>query len=514
MRNQMFLGYLLAVMFTSSMATAQEFQFADVIERARTLAESPYQAPEPAPQFLSDLSYDEYRDIRFRPEASLWRGGKSGFEVMLMAPGSYYGHAVTIHEIDAEGVRALQFDKNDFSYPNDSFAKRIPADLGYSGFKLTFPLDDQTGQDQFLVFAGASYFRGVGEGNQFGLSGRGIAIDTGLSSGEEYPAFTQFWLERPGAGAGSMVVYALLDGPSVTGAYRFVVKPGATTRLDVKARLFFRDGVSMLGLAPLTSMFYYGENTPRPAGEWRPQVHDSDGLLVHDGMTGEWLWRPLINPRTLRMSFLQATDIRGFGLIQRDRAFHHFEDAEARYDQRPSAWVEPVGDWGKGEVVLVEIPTRGETNDNVVAFWHPAENIEAGQDLELAYRLYFGGEGTVSQPGARAQNTFVGDGNRIGGGSVDNGLRIVVDFAGGELADVAPDAAVVSDVSGSEDVEVLEHYVEYLPAKEAWRLSMLLRPSADAPLVARAFLRLGDRALTETWTYELPAQTGIRGPTK
>lgn len=518
LRQKFLIGYLLGLVWVPLPAAAQDFDFADVVERARTLAQDPYRAPQPAPQFLRDLSYDQYRDIRFRPGASLWRGGKSGFEVMLMAPGSYYGHAVTLHEVDAEGVRQLPFDKDNFSWPNDAFAKRIPADLGYSGFKLTYPMDDEAGQDQFVVFAGASYFRAVGADNRFGLSARGIAIDTGLASGEEYPAFTEFWLERPAADADAMVVYGLLDGPSVTGAYRFVVRPGNTTRLDVSARLFFRDGVAMLGLAPLTSMFYYGENTPRPVGEWRPQVHDSDGLLVHEGMTGEWLWRPLINPRSLRVSFLQATDVRGFGLIQRDRAFHQFEDAEARYDQRPSAWVEPVGDWGSGEVVLVEIPTRSESNDNVVAFWHPQGEIGANEELELAYRLFFGGEDTVRQPGGRALRTYVGsdvgDANRIGGGGADNALRVVVDFAGGELSALAPDAAVVSDVTGVADTEVLEHYVEYLPAKQAWRLSMLLRPAASGLMAARAFLRLGDRALTETWTYELPAQTGIRGPSQ
>ncbi len=504
-------GVLLAILAPSP-ATAQDFEFASVVERARALAATPYQAPQPVPQFLRDLTYDQYREIRFLPEASRWREGESDFQVMLMAPGSYYGHTVAIHEVDADGVRPLVFDKADFTFPGEGFAKRIPADLGHAGFMLTYPMAADSEQDQFLVFAGASYFRGVGADNHFGLSGRGIAIDTGLASGEEYPAFTAFWLVRPAADSDAMVVYALLDGPSVTGAYRFTAYPGATTRLDVDARLFFRDGVSMLGLAPLTSMFYYGENTARPVGEWRPQVHDSDGLLLHDGLTGEWLWRPLINPRSLRISYHQATDIRGFGLIQRDRAFHHFEDAEARYDQRPSAWVEPVGDWGVGEVVLVEIPTRDETHDNVVAFWRPDGDVEADQALELSYRLYFGGEEAVSQPSGRAQRTFVGDGNRVGGGAVEGALRFVVDFADGDLAQVAPDAAVVSDVTGGEGTEVLEHYVEYLPAKQAWRLAMLLRPAPGELLSARAFLKLGDRALTETWTYELPAQTGVSAP--
>ncbi|WP_148862554.1 glucan biosynthesis protein G [Marinobacter fonticola] len=502
--------FALALVLTGNSAHA--FGLADVVEMAKTKAAKAYEPPTPAPQFLRDLSYSDYQAIRFKQEASLWRQGQSRFQVMMIPPGSYYTHAVKLHEVDGEGVKSIAFDKANLIYPNDAFAKRVPADLGYAGFKLTFPLYKETVQDQFLTFGGASYFKGIGRHNRFGLSARGIAVDTGLPSGEEVPGFVEFWLERPAGGSDTMRVYGLLNGPSVTGAYRFDIHPGDSTRIDVTAELFFRDSVELLGLAPLTSMFYYGENTIRPKGEWRPQVHDSDGLLVHDGDSGEWLWRPLINPRTLRMSYLQAGKLKGFGLIQRNTKFHQFEDMEARYDQRPSAWVDVKDDWGKGDVVLVEIPTRSETNDNVVAFWWPEQRVSSGDHRTLAYTLSFGAPGIANQPTAYATQTFVGEGDRIGGGNVEGAFRLIVDFKGGELDKLKPDAPVVSQVSGSEGVEVIEHFVEYSEPEKAWRLSMLARPAQDKNMSLRGFLSVEGKPLTETWTYELPPNSDLRAP--
>lgn len=490
--------------------SASGFGFDTVINKAKRTAEQTYQAPETVPPFLQDLSYQQYREIRFKRGQSLWRGAGSRFQAMMMMPGTYYRHAVTLHQVTADGVQPVPFNRNHFNYPNQALAKRIPADLGYTGFKLTYPLDDADSRNEFLVFAGASYFRGVGAGQHFGLSARGIAIDTGLPSGEEVPVFTEYWLERPAADADSMRVYALLNGPSVTGAYRFQIRPGDTTSIEVTARLFFRDDVELPGFAPLTSMFYYGENTMRPRGEWRPQVHDSDGLLIHDGKTGEWLWRPLLNPRSLRMSYLQTHNVRGFGLMQRDTDFSRFEDPEARYDKRPSAWVETQGDWGKGDVVLVEIPTESETNDNIVAFWKPDTGVRTDSAMTLEYTLHFGDAMVPDQPSGRAVQSFFGDGNRTGGGDAEGAYRVIVDFADGPLESLGPDASVVSKVSGGDHVDILEQYVEYVAADEEWRLSMLVRPEAEEALSLRAFLSLNGDPLTETWTYELPPGADLR----
>ncbi len=488
----------------------QALEFGDLVEQARTRAQSEYQAPPAIPAFLEDLPYDEYQAIRFRPEKSLWQQGKSRFQIMMMPAGRYYTYPVVLNEVDSEGTRPIAFDKSVFSYPNEALAKRIPADLGYAGFKLTYPLEGPGVRNQFLVFAGASYFRGVARDQRFGLSARGIAIDTGLPSGEEFPGFVEFWLERPAAGSDRMRLYGLLDGPSVAGAYRFDVFPGDTTRIDVKAELFFREDIEQLGLAPLTSMFYYGENSVRPKGEWRPQIHDSDGLLVHDGESGEWLWRPLLNPARLKLSYHQVGQVSGFGLIQRDTQFHQFQDSEAGYEQRPSAWVEAKGDWGPGQVVLVEIPTDSETNDNIVAFWRPDTAAKAGERHRLEYSLTFGGRSVAAQPGGWAASTFIGDGDRIGGGNAEGAYRLIVDFTGGDLDELPADAPVVSKVSGGESVEVLEHFVERVEENGRWRLSMLVRPDPQKTMELRAFLELEEKVLTETWSYSLPPGTDLR----
>jgi len=504
MRRALVAVVLLAGGLAARAALAQPFGFGDVISRAKALAAKPYKPPPAIPGFLAQLDYDEYRQIRFRPEASLWRQSESNFQVMLIAPGEYFRHTIKIHTVAADGMHTVPFRKSDFTWPDRKLADRIPNDLGYAGLKLTFPINRPGVQDQFLVFAGASYFRGVARGQNFGLSARGIAVDTGLPAGEEFPDFTDFWLVRPRPGAHALRMYALMNGPSLTGAYRFVVFPGAPTRIEVKASLFLRKGIDLLGFAPLTSMFFYGSNTPRPVGDWRPQVHDSDGLLIHSG-TGEWLWRPLINPLSLQSDYFAANSPQGFGLLQRDTDFTSYQDAEARYDRRPSAWVTPHQDWGPGHVVLVEIPSDAETNDNVVAFWTPDKKTTPGARYDLDYTLEFGAPDVPDEPMARAETTYVGHGQAPPGSDSDNAYRIVVDFAGGALDGLKPSAPVKAVVTGLQKTRVLQHTVRWVAPLKCWRLSLQAEPDAGAPLALRAFLKTGDRTLSETWTYDLPA---------
>lgn len=492
-------------------AHARDFDFKDVIDKARTLAQQSYQAPLSIPRFMQELNYDQYQNIRFKPEQSLWWTSHSRFQVMLISPGLFYRHSVKLHVIDAEGVHDIPYRKDSFTFPDEELERRVPPDLGYAGFKLTYPLQDANTQNQFLVFAGASYFRGVARDNTFGISGRGIAVDTGLGSGEQFPSFVEYWLERPGKDATATKFYGLLDGKSVTGAYRFTVYPGMPTRLKVEARLFTRDAIELLGIAPLTSMFYYGDNSPRPMGQWRSQVHDSDGLLIHNGVSGEWLWRPLLNPRNLEMNYFQTENMLGFGLLQRDDQFSHYQDLGAHYETRPSAWVETQGDWGKGQVVLVELPTDSETNDNIVAFWKPQEPVNEDQSLTYNYTVSFGDRTVANEPAGQVINTFVGDGNMVGGGNVAGAYRLIVDFAGGPLAKLPANAPVLSSVVAGDNAEVLEQFVEYAPSGHFWRLSILAKPAKEKPLSLRAFLSKDGQTITETWTYRLPHNNGILG---
>ena len=491
------------------MHAAAGFTFDDVIQKSRVLAKAPYQAPQPVTKFMREISYEAYQGIRFNPDRSLWRKNQSNFQVMFLVPGLFYTHPVTINIIDAEGTRPLSFSKNDFVFADPEVEKRVPADVGFAGFKLTFPLNQKNEQNQFMVFAGASYFRGVGKDNAFGISGRGLAIDTGLPSGEEFPAFTEFWLMRPSPDSKDMVVYGLLDSTSLTGAYQFTIFPGNPTKIKVQTQLFPRKNIQLLGVAPLTSMFFYGENTPRPTGEWRREVHDSDGLQIHDGISDEWIWRPLLNPGTLEMDYFSTRKIQGFGLLQRDGKFSNYEDLGARYDKRPNAWVEAQGEWEQGNVVFVQLPTADETNDNIVAFWTPKAPVNPNTPLRLAYDVSFGKADIPKNPMGTVVNTFIGDGNRIGGGKAPNAYRVIVDFTGGRLSKLSSNAPINGQVTALDDGEILEHFVEYHEQIKGWRLSILAKPSPQHQLHLRAFLHNEKTTLTETWTYRLPANNNI-----
>jgi len=353
-----------------------------------------------------------------------------------------------------------------------------------------------------LVFLGASYFRALGKGQVYGISARGLAVDTALGSGEEFPSFTDFWVERPAANASHLTIYALLDSRRVTGAYRFVVKPGTETIMDVGARVFLREQVTKIGLAPLTTMYYFGENQPNASGtDFRPEVHDSDGLSIQSG-TGEWIWRPLINPKRLLVSSFALSNPVGFGLQQRDRRFSHYEDLEAHYEKRPSVWVQPVGNWGAGRVELVQIPTPDETNDNIVAYWVPDALPPPQQPLAADYRLFWQMDNSVRPPQSWVVQTRRGHGYRK---VPDDSIDFVVDFEGPVFAKLPADAKVEPVVTG-QNVETREAIAYPNPAINGYRMALRLKRIDDAkPIELRAFLRAGDGgAISETWSYLLP----------
>ena len=350
------------------------------------------------------------------------------------------------------------------------------------------------------MFLGASYFRAVGKDQRYGLSARGLAVDTVGGHGEEFPRFTEYWLEKPAPGATSLVIDALLDSKSVTGAYRFVVTPGADTVIDVQSRLYLRQGVATLGVAPLTSMFFSGENQPQP-GDFRPEVHDSDGLMVETG-AGEWLWRPLSNPkRTLTTSFAMSS-VKGFGLMQRDRAYTSYEDDEARYELRPSAWIVPQGDWGAGRVELVQLNTVDETNDNIVAYWVPARLPAHGEPLDFAYQMRWQRLREQHPPGAWATQSRIG---RSFATLPRGEEQLIVDFTGPSLASLKSDAKVQAVVTGVANVDIVSTNVYRDEATAEWRLALRFKQRvADQPVELRAFLQLGNDILSETWTHVIP----------
>lgn len=467
-------------------------------EHARALSKREYEPPNKSlPAGLADLSYDQYRDIRFRPERALWLDADRPFTAQFFHVGAHYDLPVRIHEVVDGVAYRLLYSADLFDYGGNTFGEPFPPDLGFAGFRLHYPLNRPDYRDEVAVFLGASYFRAVGRGQHFGLSARGLAIDTALPKGEEFPAFREFWLERPAPGATEMMVHALLDSQSLSGAYSFVIRPGETTVTAVSATLYPRRPVERLGVAPMTSMYFFGENDRVGVDDFRPEVHDSDGLALWRG-NEEWVWRPLVNPDRLRLSIYTDENPRGFGLMQRGRSFQDYQDLEARYERRPSLWVEPGAGWGKGSVFLIEIPTKEEIHDNIVAFWVPEKPVEPGTEWVLNYRLHWSHRAPHEPTLGRvvATRTGASDASRQ-----DGRRKFVIDFEGGALAELPADAPVEPVVTVF-DGEIIGPTAGRNPVTGGWRVFFDLRPGGNGPVELRCFLKHGETVLTETWSYQ------------
>lgn len=496
---------LSALMFSrqaqaDSLGEAQPFSYAWLKGHARALAGQPWKSEEGSlPGSLKHLSWDDYQAIRFRPEQALWRNDDNAFQVQLFHLGLYFRSPVRIHEVENGQARELAYNPDYFEYEGEEPLGTLPEDLGYAGFRVHFHTDYER---DLVAFLGASYFRAVGSDMQYGLSARGLAIDTGLDSGEEFPQFTAFWLEKPAPGSHRMVVYALLDSPSTTGAYAFTLAPGRNMVMNVDVALYPRKTMERVGMAPLTSMYQTGENDRRMAYDWRPEIHDSDGLSVHNGQ-GEWLWRPLVNPRSIQVNSFVDKNPKGFGLLQRDRDFSRYQDDGVFYDKRPSAWITPVGEWGSGSVMLVEIPTEDETFDNIVAFWNPEQPLEPGNEYLYSYTLSWGAE-PPRQPTELAivQATRTGLGGVVGQKREYFSWRFAVDFAGGPLPLLADDAEVEPVITASRgQIEITS--ARPLDSINGYRAMFDLVPDDSLePIDLRLQLKLGDQVLTETWLYQ------------
>ena len=491
-------------MLAMASSVAAAFGFEDVGARASSLAARPYKpAPLNLPAQLRELDYDAYRDIRFRPERALWHAEKLPFELMFFHQGRAVPEPVRINVIEPAGDRTVAFDPALFDYGKNKFEPQTLRGLGFNGFRVHYAVNKPGYKDEVLVFQGASYFRAVGKGQTYGLSARGLAVDTASAEGEEFPRFVEFWIERPRPGAGSLTIYGLLDSKRVAGAYRFVITPGAETVMSVTARLFARDRIAKLGVAPLTSMFAFGENQPG-RDDYRPEVHDSDGLSI-EGSDGEWIWRPLVNPRRLLVTSFGLTSPRGFGLMQRDRTPSSYEDPEALYERRPSAWIEPVGSWGAGRVELVQIPTPDETNDNIVAFWVPQAAPQPGKPFDIAYRIHWQGAGTA--PAGKGWTVQTRRGRGFVAKRTDGEINYVVDFDGPALRSLATPSEVEPVIWVDANAEVRERNLFKNAVTGAWRMTVRFkRNDAAKPVELRAYLKQQQTILTETWSYILPAE--------
>ena len=491
------------------------FSFADVVSRATQLASVPFEGQlPPLPDELGRLNFDAWRQIEFRSSKPLLG---SQFHLELFHLGHLYKRPVVVNTIRDGIPTPIPYQSSEFNYGTTKFTKPLPVNLGFAGLKILTPLNSPKVFDEFITFVGASYFRFLGRGQTYGLSARGLALAGGTNE-EEFPFFREFWIDAPKAEATSVTIYALLDSSVVTGAYQFDCSPAENSTVEVAVTLIPRRAGVKVGMAPLTSMFDLGESQDRLRSEFRPELHDSDGLLVHTG-SGEWLWRPLRNPPDVaKTSTFLDRDVQGFGLLQRDRVFTHYEDIDLAYQLRPSYWVTPSSKFGEGHVELFEMPTTDETNDNVVASWVPAADPQPGKALSYGYSITSALDFDHLAANGKVSATFQTSARALGSNEPDlpNVRRFIVDFAGGDLPYYRDDPSPLSVVASTSLGRVLHAYTQFNPYTNGVRAMIDVEVPSGQTTNLRAFLKAGPTTLTETWTYpwEAPAtpQAAAQGP--
>ncbi len=483
-----------------AIAAAEPFGSTTVIEIARELAKKPYVAPDQTlPASIDNLAYDDYQSIKFNRTKAIGRDRQLPIWVELFHRGLLYRERIDVALVKNGFAENIPYSTDLYDFTGLRSARREDGDIGFAGLRLLGPLNSDD-FEEFAVFQGASYFRAIGQGEGYGLSARGLALKTDRPGSEEFPVFRKFWIEEPAAGGdSSVVVHALLDSPSVAGAYRFVVKPGMPTTMEVSATLFPRVDLDDVGIGPGTSMFAFSAMDRKNADDYRPEVHDSEGLLIREA-DGSYFWRPLNNPPAFTTTRYDADSPTGFGLMQRTRDFNSYQDLWARYETRPSLWVEPQGDWGKGKVTLVEIPTVSEFFDNIVAYWQPAEPLRAGSQHTFAYKLSWGAE-----PRDRAAVTVAA--SRSGQVLSDKPIplrQFMVDFADAAalaMPSKAPFAAVRPSVEvGTTAGFIGGPLITDMPGV-GWRIGFQLDPKGATSADIRMKMTFPDGRPTEGWVY-------------
>ena len=484
-------------------AAPAAFGYPDVVKRARDLAAAPFDSSiPPLPDGLANLDFDGWRDIRFKSDKPLLGQEGANFRLELFHLGHLYKRPVVVNVL-RDGIPApIPYAANLFDYGHTKLGV-LPINLGFAGFRLKFPINAPHVWDEVIAFLGASYFRFLGRGQRYGLSARGLAIGAAPRINEEFPFFREFWIETPDSMAERIVIYGLLDGELATGAFRFDLNPGQETFIDATVTLFARKATPAFGLAPLSSMYFVGKADRRLADDFRGELHDSDGLLMHTG-AGEWIWRPLSNPPAPRVSDFLDTNPRGFGLLQRDRNFSDYEDLELAYELRPSYWIEPHEGWGEGKVELTELPTSDETNDNIVIAWAPKQGLEVGKPLVFGYRITATETDQGLTPSGRTVATFRASAHALGSPEPlppPGATRFLIDFAGGDLSYYMSDPSLVETVATASVGRILRTFLIPNTHIRGFRAGVDVAVDPGQSTDLRVFLRAGPKALTETWTF-------------
>jgi glucan biosynthesis protein len=490
------------------------FSFEQLQNRARKMAQQAWHAPsEKLPQALTRLTPQQFHKIHMPNAKGLWADQPAlDFEVVFSHVGMHFDTPVRMHVVDPKTSQAyrIPFQPGLFDYSGSG----VDPDqlqghhLGFAGFDLAIKKAPHD-KPRIASFLGASYFRAVDKAMQYGLSARGLAIDTDEPGGEEFPQFTEYWFVRPAAHSDRITVYALLDSKSATGAFAFdIAWGGAGTTMAITSEIHTRKAIKRLGIAPMSSMFLKGAAQPRARDTIYPRMHDSSRLSMWRG-NGEWVCRPLYNPPTIQYNAFEDHSPHGFGLVQYDHNFADYRDPVVRYDQRPSLWVKPKNDWGQGAVALLEMPTVGETTDNIVAFWVPKQPVKAGQTLHYDYTLYWFPEPPAKPSLAAVSQTRTGMGNVQPGWIPGDhspqkyARRFAIDFTGKPLRNLAANADVQAKVSASRG-QITHIRVRKLEPINQYRAEFDWQPESEStePITLRCYLQSDAKTLTETWLYQ------------
>jgi glucans biosynthesis protein len=475
----------------SRMGDGQTFDPSGVGEIARQLSKQPF-APlsNDLPGVFSSLNYNQYISIKTRQPILIWGGENRGFAVEPLHRGFVFTNAVDLYAVEDGAVHRIGYDAARYEFPGLNVPANV-GDIGFSGFRLLSTSGDGA-PFEFAIFQGATFFRALARGQNFGVIARALALKPAEARGEEFPFFRAFWLERPSAGSNSITIHAVIDSESTTGAVRMTLRPGDMTIVDVETSLFPRVNLEHVGLGGMASTFLLGPNDRRNSDDIRPAAYESSGLQMLNGK-GEWLWRPLKNPETLQISAFVDAGPKGFGLLQRERSYEAFQDDDQRYDRRPSLWIEPLGDWGQGSVQLLEIPTDSEVNDNILAYWRPKAPMAAGSEIAFAYRQYW-----CWSPPERPPLAVVGT-TRTGQGTSGRRRRFIVDFTG-DIVSSTPAGEIKPVLSvgpGSFQNLKLWSY----PERKTARVAFELDPANENACEMRLILEARGKQISETWLY-------------
>ncbi len=503
----------LLLMITLRSHERNRFTFEQVQSSAEKLARTPFvELPDVLPAQLKRLTPDQERGIFWKDLHRLWRKKGLPFQVDFFHISNECHTSPIINVVDGRGEHRLAYSPTFFSYLNLTFNPPLPSNLGYAGFYVRYPINKPDSLDGFFSVLGSSYFRIIAKNQIYGLSGRGLAINAGADGkSEEFPQFKEWWLHEPASNAREIVMDALLDSPSVTGAYGFKIHPGAVTSVDVHATLFFRKPISWMGIAPFSSMYLYGQSDSNHFGNPHPEIHDSDGVLIHTGKD-DWIWRPLGQAPLFQVYQFNDENPRGFGLLQRDRDFQHYQDLDLQYNVRPSVWVVPHGTWGKGSVVLDHRPSTDPNIDNVVLFWHPDQIPQAGERMELDYTLNFYMNDATLPPLAYSPATFIVNpappsSDAPSGVGDTTPVQFMIDFAGSGIEGISPSHPPHLYLHFDPPKTVLrESNIQKIGFGNSWRASFTIIPFKHH-IPTEMHCRLMENAskdakpLSEEWTY-------------